>query len=279
MMFTFVSCSALSSLRTVTWFISQHSTWLNSNYVLSNEHVFNSFLCSHCSPTSHLQLVPLGQEKMVQFQPSQVTAIILHVPLLSLSLWATYPGKNETSRLQTHSLLWSSQSIIWSRYQDPVYNEEINVLHRVAQLISSRVKVSIWIYLIFNSIRISIHSYAMHYDHGQSFLLSRINCQNENNNKNNVIWKHLLSSCSVAGTVLSPLNVFTQDFLTKTMRQVLLLSPFYREENWDKGRLNNLPKVICLGSRRARIQLRGSGSRNQPGLRGRFISGNFDFLL
>ena len=37
--------------------------------------------------------------------------------------------------------------------------------------------------------------------------------------------KHLLSSYSVADTVLSP-----QEILTNTMRQVLVLSLFYRDE-------------------------------------------------
>lgn len=171
----FGSCSAPSSLGAVTWFISQHSTWLNNNCVLGNEHAFTSLLSPHVSPTNHRQLVPLEREKMVQLQPSQVTAIILPVPPLSSALWATYAGRNEMSRFQTHSLLWSSQSILWTRYQDPGYNEEINVLRWVALLINSRVEVSIWINLIFDSIQISIHSYAMHPDHGQSFLFSRIN--------------------------------------------------------------------------------------------------------
>ena len=62
-------------------------------------------VCSHFSPTNHRQLVPLEQEKMVQLQPSQVTAIILPLLLLSSALWATYAGKNEMSRFKTHSLL------------------------------------------------------------------------------------------------------------------------------------------------------------------------------
>lgn len=66
------------------------------------------------------------------------------------------------------------------RYQ---YKEEINVLYRVAQLLSSRVKVTIKLRLIFNSKQISIHSYAMLHDPGQSFLTTRVNWQNENNNK------------------------------------------------------------------------------------------------
>lgn len=197
---------------------------------------------------------------MVQLQPSQVTALILPVTLLSLSLWGIYPSKNEMSRFQTHSLLWSSQSMLHTRYQDPMYNEEINVLHRVAQL-SSRVKVSIWIYPIFNSIWISLHSFAMPQAHGQRLLLSRINYQNENNNKN-AIWKTFIEFLFCGRYCSKP----SRNSYKHYEAGIGIISILQRWKVREKERLNNLPKVIGLESRRARIHLRWSGSRNQPDL-------------
>lgn len=53
-----------------------------------------------------------------------------------------------------------------------------------------------------------------------------------------IIWKHLLSSYSVAGTILHPLNVSTHDILTKAIEaDIITISILQREEKWDKRKV------------------------------------------